>query len=227
VTSLVFLTAGGTALDVLGLIQDVNAMRPTFEMLGFLDDAPHLRGTSLNGLPVLGPLADHAKFADALFVNCLGSPANHWRRGPIVEQLGVAPDRFATIVHPSAVISRSATIDAGAVIYPFAFVGDSVRIGRQVLLMSHTSLNHDAAIGEYSIVASGAIILGKVRVGAHAYIGAGSSLHQGVSVGSRSLVGMGATVLKDVPADTVVVGTPARFLRMTGDPARGGKQTKE
>lgn len=213
---LVFLTAGGTALDVLGLLHDVNAQRPSFQPLGFLDDAPRLKGATLHGLDVLGRLSDYRNFEDAVFLNCLGSPDNHWRRGEIIEPLGIPEERFATLVHPTAVVSRMSTIGAGAIIYPHVFVGTGVRVGRQALLMSHASINHDAVIGDYSIIASGAIVLGKVAIGEHAYIGAGAAVHQNVSVGRRALVGMGGVVLKDVPDGHVVVGTPVRFLRTTG-----------
>ena len=54
VRRLVFLSAGGTAADVLGLIEDINARTPTFEPLGYLDDAPEKQGTSAAGLPVIG-----------------------------------------------------------------------------------------------------------------------------------------------------------------------------
>jgi len=214
---LVFLTAGGTALDVLGLLQDVNDQQPTFQPLGFLDDAPQLQGATLHGLDVLGPLADFRKFKDAVFLNCLGSPANHWRRGSIIEPLGIPEKRFATMIHPTAVVSRMSTIGAGTIIYPHVFVGTGVRVGRQSLLMSHVSINHDAVIGDYSIIASGALVLGKVTIGDHAYVGAGSAIHQNVSIGRRALIGMGGIVLKDVPDGDVVVGTPVRFLRTTPD----------
>jgi maltose O-acetyltransferase len=38
-------------------------------------------------------------------------------------------------------------------------------------------------------------------------------LREGVSVGARSLVGMGSVVTKDVPANVVVIGSPARVIR--------------
>jgi sugar O-acyltransferase (sialic acid O-acetyltransferase NeuD family) len=210
VRPLVFLSAGGTAADVLGFIEDINHLELRFDPIGFLDDAPAKRGTSLCGLPVLGALPDFAKFPDALFVNCLGSSSNYWKRGRVVEALGIAPERFATLVHPSAVIARHSSLGAGTIVYPFAFIGSGTRVGRQALVMSHASINHDVNIGEYAIVASGAVILGKVTLGVHSYVGAGASIRQGLTVGDGSLVGMGSVVVRDVEPKSIVLGVPAR-----------------
>ncbi|WP_438955713.1 sugar O-acetyltransferase [Cognatiyoonia sp.] len=52
-----------------------------------------------------------------------------------------------------------------------------------------------------------------ITVGDHAWIGAGAIIMPGVTIGARAVVGAGAVVTKDVPASTVVVGNPARFLK--------------
>lgn len=52
-----------------------------------------------------------------------------------------------------------------------------------------------------------------VRICANAYVGAGAVVLCGVEIGSRAIVGAGSVVTKAVPADTVVVGSPARPLR--------------
>jgi sugar O-acyltransferase (sialic acid O-acetyltransferase NeuD family) len=215
VRPLVFLSAGGTSADVLGFVDDLNAQELRFDPIGFLDDAAAKQGTTFCGLPVLGTLPDVTKFPGVQFVNCLGSPANYWLRGQVADALGLAPQRFATLVHPSAVISRHSSIGDGTIVYPYAFIGSATRLGRQTLVMSHASINHEVIIGEFAIIASGAVILGKVTLGAHSYIGAGASVRQGLSVGERSLIGMGSVVVEDVGPDSIAMGIPAKAARRT------------
>jgi UDP-2-acetamido-3-amino-2,3-dideoxy-glucuronate N-acetyltransferase len=50
-----------------------------------------------------------------------------------------------------------------------------------------------------------------------ASIGSGAVLMGGITVGEKAIVGAGSVVTKDVPANTIVAGNPARVLRRTGD----------
>lgn len=52
-----------------------------------------------------------------------------------------------------------------------------------------------------------------VRIGENVWIGAGAIILPGVTIGDRSVVGAGSLVLRDVPPDVVVVGSPARIIR--------------
>ena len=90
-------------------------------------------------------------------------------------------------------------------------------MGRQVVLLANTVLNHDVRIGDYTLVASGVCAAGRASIGRSCYLGAGSQLIQDVAIADNCLVGMGSVVLQDVPAGTVVAGVPARHLRRTVD----------
>jgi UDP-2-acetamido-3-amino-2,3-dideoxy-glucuronate N-acetyltransferase len=56
------------------------------------------------------------------------------------------------------------------------------------------------------------------RVRRGASIGSGSTLLCGITVGERAIVGAGCVVTKDVPADTIVAGNPARIMRQVPSP---------
>jgi len=212
-TPLVLLGAGGTALDLLDVIQEAADAGAPFEPIGFLDDSPALQGREVGGLPVLGPLSHASALADASFVNTLGSPANYRRRAAAVEPLGLAPNRFATVVHPGAQVSRRCTIGAGTLVYPQVVIGANVRVGEQVLLMAGVVLNHDVVVGDYSILTSGVLLAGRVQIGRNCYLGTGCRIVQDTKVGDEALIGMSSTVLSDVLAGSTVVGTPARRIR--------------
>ena len=59
-----------------------------------------------------------------------------------------------------------------------------------------------------------------VRVGNNVWIGYGACILRGVTVGDNAVIGTGAVVTKDVPANAVVAGVPARVIRMREAPAR-------
>ena len=52
-----------------------------------------------------------------------------------------------------------------------------------------------------------------VRIGENVWIGASVTILPGVTIGDRSVIGAGSLVLRDVPPDVVVAGSPARILR--------------
>jgi acetyltransferase-like isoleucine patch superfamily enzyme len=58
----------------------------------------------------------------------------------------------------------------------------------------------------------------EVEVGSNVWIGYGACILRGVKVGDNSIIGANAVVTKDVPANAVVGGIPARILRMRDEP---------
>lgn len=62
----------------------------------------------------------------------------------------------------------------------------------------------------------------KITIGDGCWLGGGAIVCPGVEIGDRAIVGAGAVVTRDVPADTVVAGNPARILRrLSPDPESG------
>lgn len=91
---------------------------------------------------------------------------------------------------------------------------DSTQVHNRVKIDDLVFIAHNVVIGEDTLVIANAEISGSAKIGRGCWIGPSASLINGVSVGDRAYVGIGAVVLKDVAPDTVVVGNPARFLRM-------------
>jgi len=57
-----------------------------------------------------------------------------------------------------------------------------------------------------------------VRVGNNVWIGYGVQILRGVTVGDNAIIGASAVVTRDVPANAVVAGAPARVIRMRPAP---------
>ncbi len=172
---------------------------------GFLDDNPDRIGTTVLGYPVLGDLANHAPGTPLI----LGIGGNLIRK-----QLF---DRFpnalwVTLVHPSASVSRFATLGVGAMICMGACVGPDTVIGRGAVVNTQASVDHDCRIGDFAHVAVGVTIAGGVTIGEGAMLGAGAAVIPNLEIGGWSVVGAGAAVVKSVPERSRVVGVPARPL---------------
>lgn len=218
VKKIIILGATGGCVDILDAILDVNSAlgNPRYDCIGFLDDDSSMWGKEVLGAKVLGPFSSAAEFAvDCYFVTGIGSPYNFWKRGYIIAQLGIPPERFETIVHPTASVSSTAKLGLGCVIFQHVTVTRDVAIGNHVLILPNTVISHGDTIGDYSIINAGACISGNVKIGRSCYLGAKSSVRQDVTIGEGSQVGMGSVVLQDIPENAVFVGSPAKFLRHT------------
>jgi sugar O-acyltransferase (sialic acid O-acetyltransferase NeuD family) len=211
----VILGTGGNSIDILDTLHDINEAggRLAYDCAGFLDDNAALWGTLRSGVKVLGPVSMAAELPDCYFVNGIGSPTSFALKPSIITGAGVATERFVTLVHPTASVSRTATLGRGTVVFQHVTITSNVRIGDHVIILPNSVVSHDDIVGHYTTIAGGVCISGGVRVGNCCYLGSRSSVIGGASIGDGALIGMGSVVLADVPAGTVVVGTPARFLR--------------
>jgi sugar O-acyltransferase (sialic acid O-acetyltransferase NeuD family) len=210
-TDLVIVGAGGFARETAAAVRAGNEVAPLWNLLGFLDDDPALRGTVRGGIPILGATTELPE--DAAVVVCVGNPRAYTVRQKLVDRLALPAERYATIVHPAASVSAGCTVGPGSVLLAHAALTADVRVGAHVAVMPQAVLTHDDVVADFATIASGVRLGGGVRVERGAYLGAGSLIRESVLVGAWAQVGMGAVVLHDVPPGQVWVGNPARYLR--------------
>lgn len=86
---------------------------------------------------------------------------------------------------------------------------DDSEIKRGTKIDCLSLIGHNSVIGEKSALVGGTILYGSCHLGENSYI-AGALLRNQCSVGDNAFVGLGAVVVKDVPADTTVIGNPAK-----------------
>lgn len=208
-SALVVVGAGGLGREV---VASVRAGAGDWDLVGFLDDAVPA-GSEVEGLPVLGPLSEIVRWPDASVAVCVASPARNRTRWNVVRRLGLPPERYASVVHPAALLPSGSTVGHGSVVLAGVVATTPVHIGRHVIMMPATVLTHDDEVQDFATIAAGVRLAGGVVVSEGAYVGAGALVREHVAIGPWSLVGMGSVVLHDVPANEVWVGSPARRLR--------------
>lgn len=211
---IVILGAGGEVPQYLEALE-LRAERggPAFEIVALLDDVPALEGRQAHGCRVAGPLARVAEWPETRLLWGLGNVRCPGLRLEISYRLGLSLERFVSLVHPDAFVSRRAVVGPGTTVLGGSRVTAGTRIGPHVLVSFNCVVEHDTVVGPGTLLASGCLLAGGVRIGAGAYLGQGCNIKENVSVGRQAIVGMGAVVLKDVADGQTVVGNPARVLR--------------
>jgi sugar O-acyltransferase (sialic acid O-acetyltransferase NeuD family) len=214
---IIILGTGGNCIDILDTINTINDTygKTVYTCKGFLDDDETKFGLEFNGVKVLGPLLSAQTYNSGYFVNGIGSPTNFWQKKTIIGKTLLPLDRFETIIHPTASVSRLSTIGRGVVIFQHVTITSNVRIGDHVIVLPNTVISHDDVIGDYTCIAGGVCLSGGVEIGTSCYLGTNASVIANTAIGDYCLVGMGSVVLHDVSENTVVVGNPAKVLRRT------------
>lgn len=116
------------------------------------------------------------------------------------------------LLHPFSWVSPSASLAPGSQVHAGAVIQTSVVIGQNVLINTRASVDHHCEIADHCHLAPGSVLSGRVRLEEGVHIGTGAVVREGITIGQNATVGAGAVVIRNVPAQTTVVGVPARIL---------------
>jgi UDP-2-acetamido-3-amino-2,3-dideoxy-glucuronate N-acetyltransferase len=130
-------------------------------------------------------------------------------------------------IHQPSVVAAGARLGPDTVVGAFCFVADGAVVGAGTRIQSHTSVWDGVELGEDVHVGPSAVFTNvrhpraafvrapkwdRTVVEDGATIGAGAVLVAPVRIGRCAMVGAGAVVVRDVPAQAVVAGNPARVV---------------
>lgn len=201
--------------DYAEIFFDTHAQSPEFEFCGFLENLARARCDE----PVAGLPVHWSDDADAL-------ASSHWitcalattLRKPWIEDLNRRGFRSATLVHPSATVSKLAELAAGVSVDPGCVISGKSRIGHAVRIGRLCAIGHHLEIGAFSTLHPSVTVSGGCRIGSQVTIATGAVLTNDLEIGDGAVIAAGAVVTRDVPARAIVRGNPARVLETDHGP---------
>jgi len=137
-------------------------------------------------------------------------------RAKLFERVLKAGFEVVTLIHPSAIVSPSATIGEGTVIMPNAVVNAKASLGDGVILNTSCVVEHQCKIESFAHISPNVALAGGVKVGKYTHIGIGSNVIQGIMIGENVRVGGGSMVIRDIEDNQKVAGVPAKAMYHTG-----------
>lgn len=211
---IVLIGAGGFGREVASIIEVINKAKPTYDLLGFLDDgSQYHNGMMINDYPWLGDrnwIVDHKD--DVVCTCCIGEPR---LRKEIQEELTEKGVSFETIVAYGGFgyIGPHTEIGSGCIFYGGVTIAVNCKIGEGVVLNQMVNIGHDCVIGDYTAIMPFTGISGYCKVGSEVKIGGHAFIVPGRKVGDSATIAAGSIVFSNVKSSTTVLGNPAKRMR--------------
>lgn len=168
---------------------------------GFLDNNQSIK--SIFEYPVINQIPSEG--------NIFLSIGNNATRKRIAEKY--TNFNYPILIHPTAIVSKRASINVGSVVMAGVTINSEVHIGKQCIINTSATIDHECKIQDYVHISPNVALAGDVEVGEGTQVGIGTSVIQGIKIGKWCTIGAGSVIIRDVPDYAVVVGNPGRIIK--------------
>ena len=194
----IIIGAGGHSAEITDYITHYNnSVAPDlcFDVVGYIDDNKEsYNNYSLLG-PYIGTIKDHEVSQDAEYIMGI---ANIQFRRTIIQNFLEKGARFATLIHPTAIISPSATVGEGCVVAHNASIGAKARVGNFNMLNSRCTIGHDSIHGDFNFIGPQVVLSGFTKVGNNNMFGVNSATIPTIEIGDNNTIAAGMIITKTV-----------------------------
>ncbi len=206
--NLILIGGGGHCKSVIDVAESAG-----YTILGILDRSIPV-GETVLGYEVLGnddliePYLDKVEFL--VTVGQIKSPDIRIRLNKMVKDAG---GKLATVLAPTAHVSKYATLGEGTVVMHQAVVNAGAQIGMGCIVNTFSNIEHDVKLGDYCHISTGAMVNGEAEIGEGTFIGSQSVVNQCVKVCNMTVVASGSVVHKDITEAGVYAGNPIKRVK--------------
>jgi sugar O-acyltransferase (sialic acid O-acetyltransferase NeuD family) len=202
--------AGGFGREIACLINQINEIKPLWNLVGFFDDGINIKDNRYG--KIIGDMKILNEWKTPLsVVLAIANPSNleHLAlniTNPLIE--------FPNIIAPNVnIFDKDAfSIGKGNLIFFGCRLSSDVCIGDFNLFNGAVSLGHDVKLGNYNVLQPSTRISGDCRVGDKNFFGVQSIVLQGVKIGNNTRVGTLSVVMRNTKDDSLFFGNPAKRI---------------
>ena len=211
-TKIVVVGASGFGREIIWTLNDCNKKSKKYEILGFVDDNLSLHGKLMDQFPVLGGL-NWFSTRKAKNVKCVVAIGDCKVRYNVVKKLEKKKVKFATIIHPSVILSKFVEIGEGTIIQAGSIITIDVKLGRHVHINIDSTVGHDSVLNDFVTLCPGVHVNGNTILETGVFVGTGSAMNQNIRIGKWSIIGSGTILIEDVPEYSLYVGVPGKLKK--------------
>lgn len=206
VKPIIVVGAGGHCRVVLSIL----AYYKEFRVVGIADRNLDYKGEKICGSIIQYSWHDFIKLYQRNIRHAVIAVGNNKERKDLYSRLKKIGFKIPSIVHPTALIEKNATLKDGNIVCMGAKIGSMVSIGSNCIVYTGSILDHESIIQNNVFIAPACAIAGRVKVKKNAYVGIGTTIKEKIIIGSNAIIGAGSVVIRDVSDNTVVMGSPAK-----------------
>ena len=208
--NIIIIGAGGVGREVSLIIEKINKLNATWNLIGFIDDNINSWNRIINGYQIIGGMDLLETLPLDTYV--VIAIANYNVKKKIVNKIN-NKFKFATIIDPKVYIHDYMTIGEGTIIYEGAIITANIQVGNHVIISPKCGIGHDSIIKDYVSLLWNVNVSGNDVIEEGVMMGSGSTIIQGKKIGKGSIIGAGAVVIDDIDSFTTAVGVPAKVVK--------------
>jgi sugar O-acyltransferase (sialic acid O-acetyltransferase NeuD family) len=202
--------AGGFGKEVACILNKINEKKPTWGLIGFIDDGIEIGskishfGEILGGIDYLNNLQVEISIVFAIGVPRIIKI--------IVEKINNPLVQFPNIIHPDVFIAdeKSLIMGKGNVIVRACSFSCDVKLGDFNQLNSISSLAHDVEVGSFNVFMPLSRISGGAKIGDLNLFGIGSVILQNIKIGNNTRISAGSYLMRNTKDGFLYAGNPAK-----------------
>jgi sugar O-acyltransferase (sialic acid O-acetyltransferase NeuD family) len=183
----------------------------TYDTIAFMTNDLH--GHGIDGHEILHEQETPEEYISSHFDEIIVAIGNNSTRLNLSLKYEARGMKLATIVHPRAVVSKHARVEAGTVILANAVVNPFAIVKKACIINSGSIVEHDCILEDGVHVSPNATMGGMVKIGKRTWICLGSSIANNITIGENVIVGAGSVVLRDIPDNVLVAGVPGTIRK--------------
>ena len=209
---IVIVGAGGFGREVEWLINRINKVKPTYEVIGFADDGKEI-GESVGHSTVIFNTDELSKTLEKYSVAI--AVGNAKVRKMLAEKLSSNKNlSFPNLIDPAVICDEGElTLGQGNIICGGTIMTVNINIGNFNIINLDCTIGHDDVFNNYITIYPSVNVSGNVIVNDCTEIGTGTQIIQGLSVEGNTIIGASAAVVKNIEESGTYVGVPVKRIK--------------
>lgn len=197
------------------VFKDIVEKQGLYEIVGIIDSKA-LIGSEIEGIKVIGRQEDIATIQVEYDIHggCI-TIGDNYSRFLVHNEIKKRASNFEWVntIHPSCIIADNVKIGKGIIAMANCIFNPNAEIDDFTAFYTGAIIEHDCKISRFASISAGSVLGGKVFVGDYSAVTLGCTVFDRVNIAHNVVVGSGSLVTKDIPANQLWYGNPAKFIK--------------